>query len=103
LKEKRGAKERTASTNSVNECTFNPKITQGVPDFKMIHEHLHFDLENAKNIKAPIQVEPFSFDNRPGRSRTTYQPNQIQPPRTRHSKYEGNQEEFENIPKTQKF
>jgi hypothetical protein len=56
LQEKRGAKERTASTNSVNECTFNPKISHGVPDFKMIHEHLHFDLENAKNIKEPIQV-----------------------------------------------
>ena len=50
LASKKAAK-RTVSTGSVNDCTFNPKISHGVPDFKTIHEHLHFDLENAKNAK----------------------------------------------------
>jgi hypothetical protein len=104
--EKRAAKTRTASTGTLNECTFNPKITQGVPDFKTIHEHLHFDLENAKNVKPEIQVVPFSFDNRPGRSKTTY-PAKKAPEgnQHRHSKYEkaDNHEDFTNIPKTQKF
>lgn len=25
-------------------CTFNPKITDSVPDFKIIHEHFQIDL-----------------------------------------------------------
>ena len=35
--QKREAKARTASTGSVGECTFIPRITDGVPDFKQIH------------------------------------------------------------------
>jgi hypothetical protein len=54
--EKRAAKARTASTGTIGDCTFMPRISYGVPDFKTIHEHLHFDLENAKNIKEPIRV-----------------------------------------------
>ena len=71
--EKRANKARTASTGTIGECTFMPRISNGVPDFKTIHEHWHFDLENAKNFKQPIQVEPFSFENRPVKSRTTYE------------------------------
>lgn len=72
LSQKRAAK-RTASTGSVGDCTFAPKISHKIPDFKTIHEHLHFDLENAKNFYEPIKVEPFSFENRPAKSRTTYE------------------------------
>jgi hypothetical protein len=76
-----------------------------VPDFKTIHEHLHFDLENAKNIKEPIQIIPFSFDNRPEKSRTTYEKPKPKGENIRHSKYEkiDHQEDFQNIPKTEKF
>ena len=35
--QRRQAKARTASTGSVGECTFIPRITDGVPDFKQIH------------------------------------------------------------------
>lgn len=82
-----------------------PKISDGVPDFKTIHEHLHFDLENAKNIKEPIKVMPFSFENRPEKSRTTYEKPKAKAENIRHSKYErlDNQEDFQNIPKTEKF
>jgi hypothetical protein len=102
LSQKRAAK-RTASTGSVGDCTFVPRISHGVPDFKTIHEHLHFDLENAKNVKAPIQIAPFSFENRPTKSRTAYEPKRAaEQSQVRHSRQE-NQEDFTNIPKTQKF
>ena len=103
--ERRAAKARTASTGSVGECTFIPRISHGVPDFKTIHEHLHFDLENAKNLKDPLKPEPFSFDNRPAKSRTTYEQPKPRAENIRHSKYERmeNQEDFHNIPKTEKF
>ena len=93
---------RTASTATLGECTFMPRITDGVPDFKQIHERLHFDLENAKEVKGPIKMMPFSFDNRPEKSRTTYEQPKIRESNIRHSKYErvDNQEEFQNIPKT---
>lgn len=42
---------RTVSTRSIGECTFVPKITQKVPDFATLHEHLQFDLNNAKEVK----------------------------------------------------
>ena len=48
---KKKAKSGTASTGSVGDLTFVPRISHGVPDFKTIHEHLHFDLENAKCMK----------------------------------------------------
>lgn len=82
-----------------------PRISYGVPDFKTIHEHLHFDLENAKNVKEPIKVEPFSFENRPAKSKTTYEAPQSRPNQVRLSQYEkGEPEEaFQNIPKTEKF
>lgn len=60
LKEKR-RQQISDTTGSVGECTFNPQITRKVPDFATIHEHLHFDLENAKQAKAPIFLAPFSF------------------------------------------
>ena len=63
--------ERRTRATSVGGCTFIPTITQGVPDFELMHERARVDLENAKHVKEPIQVEPFSFDNRPARSRTT--------------------------------
>ena len=44
-------KARTASTGTLGECTFIPRITNGVPDFKQIHERWYFDLENAKDVK----------------------------------------------------
>lgn len=40
----------------------------------MIHEHLEIDLLNKKQEKQPIKVEPFSFENRPYRSRTAVEP-----------------------------
>ena len=49
-----------------------PKITQRVPDFQTLHEHLKIDLEIAKENKPPIHPQPFSFENRPKKSRTTY-------------------------------
>lgn len=99
--EKRADRARTASTGTLGECTFVPIISNGVPDFKTIHEHLHFDLENAKNVKAPIEVLPFSFDNRPARSRTTYEPKPKQRNQrfSKHERGEGEQD-FQNIPKT---
>ena len=48
-----------------------PQISDGVPDFKMIHEHWDTDLLNKKQERQPIQMEPFSFDNRQNRSKTT--------------------------------
>ena len=100
--QRREAKARTASTGSLGECTFIPRITDGVPDFKQIHERWHFDLENAKDVKEPIKMMPFSFDNRPEKSKTTYQKPKPREENVRHSKYEriDHEEEFQNIPKT---
>ncbi len=103
IAQKKAAKARTASTGSLGECTFMPKISYGVPDFKTIHQHLHFDLENAKNIKEPIHPEPFSFENRPAKSKTTYEARKpLRPEQIRFSKYQKgeNEEDFQNIPKT---
>ena len=86
--QRRQAKARTASTGSVGECTFIPRITDGVPDFKQIHERWYFDLENAKEVKEPIKMMPFSFDNRPEKSKTTYQKPKPREDNVRHSKYE---------------
>ena len=56
-------RQRALSKTTANdiECTFNPKITQGIPDFQMIHEHLRIDLENKKQQKQAVEVIPFSF------------------------------------------
>lgn len=54
LQEKKANRAKSITTTTVDQCTFVPKISHRVPDFKTIHEHLHFDLENAKNIKEPI-------------------------------------------------
>jgi hypothetical protein len=59
-KERMRAESKTTAANA-NECTFQPKITGSIPDFQMIHEHLHIDLENKKQEKKPIQLAPFSF------------------------------------------
>ena len=101
----RKAERRTRAT-SIGGCTFVPSITHEVPNFELIHERMRIDLENAQFVKEPIKVEPFSFDNRPARSKTTREPKQApQENRFRHSKYEpaGNESEYNNIPKTLKF
>ena len=78
-----------------------------MPNFELIHERRRVDLENAKFVKEPIKPEPFSFDNRPARSRTTREPKNVatEENRFRHSKYEpaGSESNFNNIPKTLKF
>ena len=83
-------KARSVSTATGPECcTFMPEITGEVPDFKMIHEHLHIDLENRRQAHEPIKVEPFSFENRQSRSKTAVEgisksKNQVQNSRLTH-------------------
>lgn len=45
----------------MGDCTFIPKISQGIPDFKAIHETLNIDLEIARENQVPVHPEPFSF------------------------------------------
>lgn len=44
IEDKEKLRVLSKTTANDKECTFNPKITQGIPDFKMIHEHLMIDL-----------------------------------------------------------
>jgi hypothetical protein len=58
-------------------------------------------LENKKQEKKPIQLAPFSFENRPHRSRTTMEANQKQPlKKSRQESIGKDESEQVNIPIT---